>query len=191
MHTPPPAQSADSLHSTHAPCPSQTPSVTCAQALPTASGEFEGAPILHVSLVQSFLSSSVSVASSSVVTVPMPSHTSRLQSPATCELVGPLGSLTLPHKPSVHVRFRQTVSVPGQSLAVWQFVPPPAPAIPPLPPMPPDPPLESIIERSIAVMTWHPVDAPSDVKSSARDAAANWLDFKRFHRFIRRPFPGA
>src|SRR5439155_22511780 len=67
------------------------------------------------------LSTGTSPSFGCVVTLPLPSHTLSLQSPSCCTLVNvPDAVLLTPQLPPLHVRWWQSVSVPGQSFGVTQ-----------------------------------------------------------------------
>ena len=109
-----PEQSLGCRQETQEPLPSQTRPVP--QELPDLTGGFDLTPAVHRSLVHGFLSSGRSVSSGWVAVAPLPSHTSRKQSPVICTGSGvPVGVKSWPHLPCTQVRVWQASSWPAQS----------------------------------------------------------------------------
>ncbi len=117
--------------------------------IPAIAGVDSGVPMLHVSTVQSFMSSNESASSLIVVIAPLPSHTADLQSPAVCVAAGVFAAtFIVPQTPLSQVAVTHSLPEPGQSAGNMQ------PPVPPVEP-PVDPPVEPPVEP--------PVDPPPPV----------------------------
>lgn len=103
------------------PVPLHTVPPSTAQAVPAASGGFEGTPAVHSALVHALVLGGRSALSAMDTMFPAPSHSLSLQSPAVCVAITvPFATYVIPHAPLVHVTVAHAVVVPAQSLAVTQ-----------------------------------------------------------------------
>ena len=107
------------------------------QSVFCATGANDALPFEHVPSSQGASAAGVLVSSSLLATPPLPSQTCVLQSPAVCTVTGVFAGVSLtPHWPVVHVRFEQSVSVPGQSAGVEHCEQLPMPSHACVPPVP-------------------------------------------------------
>jgi hypothetical protein len=112
-------QSAAMSHATQLPAPSHTPPV---HDVSGGCGVEPGEPAVQVPVAHC-VDAGVSASFSTWITLPLPSHSAVLQSPAVCCPAGsavPFPVNENPHVLVVHVRVWQNVSVPGQSVANTQ-----------------------------------------------------------------------
>jgi hypothetical protein len=115
-------------HCTHAPAPSHTVPPFWLQAVPEPTGGFDGVPAEQTSDVHAFPSFGKSVGPETLTELPIPSHSLTLQSPTVgFESSVPAGANVTPHVFATHVRVRQVVSDPAQSVGALQPTHAPAP----------------------------------------------------------------
>src|SRR5262249_38902408 len=89
------------------------------QLVPPAVGGVLRAPLVHTSVVHRVPSTGTSLLSITDTRPPAPSHSTTSPSPLICDEAGePAAVYAMPQVPAVHVRCAQSVSWPGQLLAV-------------------------------------------------------------------------
>jgi hypothetical protein len=145
LHTPPAhsavshafagvGQSLAVMHETHAPAPLHSVPPICEHGAPTGALGDDGTPLVQMPGAHWFPVCGTFVLFTTLTTLPAPSHWFWWQVPTVCVLVGvPAAVFTTPHVPAEHVRLWQSVSVPGQSVAVMHetHAPRPLHSVPP------------------------------------------------------------
>src|SRR5262245_34700739 len=127
----PVVQSVFSTHATHSPLPLHTFAslIFALHGAPIAVGVTTGVPVSQTPAVHGFPSSGRSESFGITLWLPCPSHTFCVQFHWTSCCMGvPSGVKVKPHSPSMHARFWQSVSSPGQRLGVHEVSFPPAPS---------------------------------------------------------------